>query len=164
MTDFHDAVGWASTAFREITVGVDDTRLHALLTGSDADRRLAALLIGLRRDPTHLPTLASLVSASASTVRFSAAESLGYWAAHVVGGSAVHELIERLLDDPGTRTSRGIVAGLSDKNPDAVTAHRHALLNHRSAWVRSTRVTAPLARRIPGELTAESAFRRGTVA
>jgi hypothetical protein len=135
-TDFEDAVSWASAALHEITDGIDETWLCALLAGSDAERRVAALLIGLRRDPRHLPALAALASATAPTVRFSAAEALGYWATHDVGGSTAHELIDHLLHQPGTRSARGVIAGLDGKNPRAMTIHEEILRDHRSASVR----------------------------
>jgi HEAT repeat protein len=122
---------------REFTRSRDDGRLLALLRGTRADRELAAFLLGLREDPTQLPALAALAFDSSPIVRSGAAEALGLWAVHEVGGNPVHELLNDLLQDPGTRVARGVASGLGGAiSRAAIASHEEALLTHVSAQVR----------------------------
>jgi HEAT repeat protein len=126
-----------SELLREFTRSRDDGRLLALLRGTRADRELAAFLLGLREDPTQLPALAALAFDSSPIVRSGAAEALGLWAVHEVGGNPVHELLNDLLQDPGTRVARGVASGLGGAiSRAAIASHEEALLTHVSAQVR----------------------------
>jgi hypothetical protein len=132
------AAKWASLALQATVGQIDPTQIYSLLSGTDDDRRLATILMALQQDPTYLPALAALAFDPAVNVRFGASEALGYWAGHGIGGRQVHQLIDALLLDPGVRVSRGVIAGLgAARNRQAVVAHEHDLLDHRSASVRN---------------------------
>jgi hypothetical protein len=137
ITNFEEIAKWTFEVLREAAGSRDDGRLFALLRGTPADRELAALLLGLREDASQLPALAALAFDPSNIVRSGAAEALSLWAAHDVGGSPVHELLNDLLHDPGTRIARRVVAGLSQVTSRvALAPHEHALLAHVSAQVR----------------------------
>jgi hypothetical protein len=136
-TNFEAIVKWAFELLWESTGTRDDRRLFGLLEGTHSDRELAALLLGLREDPVQLPALAALAFDPSPIVRSGAAEALGLWAAHEVGGKAVHELLNDLLQDPGSRVARKVASGLSEATSRAAIApHEQALLTHVSAHVR----------------------------
>jgi hypothetical protein len=137
LTNFEAIAKWTLEVLREATGSRDDRRLFALLGGTEDDRELAALLLGLREDSAQLPALAALASDSSQIVRCGAAEALSLWAAHNVGGNPVHELLDGLLQDPGTRVARRVASGLSGAISRAAMApHEQALLTHVSAQVR----------------------------
>jgi HEAT repeat protein len=137
ITNFEAIVKWAFELLRESTGSRDDGRLFGLLKGTQSDRELAALLLGLREDPVQLPTLAALAFDPSPIVRSGAAEALGLWAAQEVGGNPVHELLNDLLQDPGSRVAREVASGLSGATSRAAIApHEQALLTHISAQVR----------------------------
>jgi hypothetical protein len=137
ITNFEAIATWASELLRESTGNRDDGRIFALLIGTEADRELAALLLGLRENPAQLSTLAALAFDPSPIVRSGAAEALGLWAAREVGGDQVHELLDDLLQDPGSRVARRVASGLSGAiSRAAIAPHEQALLTHGSAQVR----------------------------
>jgi hypothetical protein len=71
---------WASELLRECSGSRDDGRRFALFSGTQADRELDALLLGLRENPTQLPALAALAFDCSPIVQSGAAEALGLWA------------------------------------------------------------------------------------
>jgi Domain of unknown function (DUF4365)/HEAT repeats len=136
-TNFEAIAKWAFGMLHESTGRPDDGRLFALLSGTEDDRESAALLLGLREDPAQLSTLAALAFDPTPLVRSGAAEALGTWAAHEVGGDQVHQLLDDLLQDPGSRVARRVVFGLSGAlSRAAIAPHEEALLTHLSAKVR----------------------------
>lgn len=134
--DLQDAVKWSLAA---ITLPDDAAPPIAdLLSGDDGDRRIAAAMIAKKQDPALLPALTALAYYPEPTVRFAAAEAFGYWASHRPDApDAVHQVIDKLLKDPGTRVARGVLAGLRDDDA-ALRQHRHQLLQSSSARVRTT--------------------------
>jgi hypothetical protein len=136
-TNLEAIAKWASLRLQICAGQADDAQLYGLLAGTPTDRETAALLIGLREDASQLPTLAALAFDTSPIARSGAAEALGLWAAHDVGGDHVHTLVTELLRDAGTRTARGVVSGLSRAtNLASVEPHKEDLLTHASAQVR----------------------------
>lgn len=130
-----EAARWASLALRD-AAGHDDVVPH-LLMGSPDDRQNAALLIGRRRDRTWLPALVALAFDSNIAVRAVAAHAVGHWASREPGIDQLHLLIDRFIDDPGTRIARRMMNGIDrEAEPMGWAQHSNRLLTHQSAAVR----------------------------
>lgn len=135
--DLYDAVKWSLSAISLLDTA--EPHISDLLEGDASDRRIAAAIIAKTQDPALLPVLTALAYYPEPTVRFAAAEAFGYWASHRRDApDAVHQIIDKLLTDPGTRVARGVLAGLRGDDDAALRRHRDQLIQSRSARVRTT--------------------------
>ncbi len=134
--DLDEAITWALAAIQSLTRQhcVD---LMPLLLGTVGEQVVATRLIAQFPQPGDLQTLVSLARSSEPRLRSSTAAALGHWAAHhPASAEPVHGVIDRLLDDPGTRIVRSLMSGLCSDNLNALRQHRKKLRDSRSAEVR----------------------------
>lgn len=130
-----DTIRWASAVLHNAT---GDDPVPQLLAGTPSDRSHAALLIGRRTDDALLPVLTTLAydHDHDTDVRAAAAHAAGRWAAQHAN-HPVHQLLDHLLTDPGTRIAHHLTTGLRTATDPSTTSrpHQAALLAHRSARV-----------------------------
>ena len=133
--DLAEAITWAQAAIHAADGDRED--LTPLLLGNVSDQVVAARLIAKFPQFGDLQILVPLARSTEPRLRSTAAVALGHWAAHhPESAEPVHSVIDRLLEDPGTRIARGLLAGLCGHSLEALRRHCRKLSRSKSAEVR----------------------------
>lgn len=138
-----DAVGAAADLAAALGGLNDDEgadRLLELLSGDSDHRCWAARVASRLARPADTGVLVVLAHDPEPEVRATAASGLASLVATARGGELAVNVLQRCLQDPGTKVPLGIaltLAGVSDRSPDAEVALT-VLRGHASAYVRTT--------------------------
>lgn len=116
---------------------VSDEDLVGLLRGDPAQRAAAAAIAAHVGQPQNLALLAALSKDADTSVRAAVAKGLAIWAGRTGAPSAVSELLDQVLSEPGVRLGLAVSETLTDDESHAnLEPLLRRLSRHRSAVVR----------------------------
>lgn len=136
-TDIKAEAKWAAISLEGVSGTRDPACIFELLAGSETDRRIASLTIGLDRMADQLPALTALAFDESPVVHGAASEALGIWVGDGVGGDRAIAVARRVIQSSGTRRARRFVSGFHHVSQNDLPGElSDVLTRHVSAWVR----------------------------
>lgn len=135
-----DVRGPAADALNVLHPGaLTNEDLWSLIGGTRDQRASAVLVIARRKNPTDINLLASFAQDEDVKVRATVASCLAGWVKEGVNPQEAVELLQKLLQDPGTRLARSVSGTLANTQPEDLQKSEilvEILRNHISADVR----------------------------